>query len=166
MGGTSVRSAAAVLLGIVAVVAVASALAKEPEVTYQFPPDGTNLEGRPTAIQLCFSGPIDVRDLDTIAFTVADGGIPVIAADPFPCSSETTPTPQRSPRDTGEAEGGRGGVEPEEGDGPDVLLLALLTTGVAAAASVVALIGYFVRQRIGFSPHRPPERRDGDEPHN
>jgi hypothetical protein len=47
-------------------------------------------------------------------------------------------------------------------DGPDVLLLSLLTIGTAGGAAVLALIGYVVRNRVGFWLHRPPEREDGD----
>jgi hypothetical protein len=215
------------LLACTSLLAVAAASAEEPDVTYQFPPDGAVLEDRPPAVQLCFRDPIDVRDLDkggefrfairapggtqlghraifqpdglgvvvqpglvqepegdwtfewnvrdresedagegTIRFAVAPGGDPVIAAEPPVCTRETTPGAEPSPRDTAEATPNDGTIEPEEGDGPDVLLLALLTTGAAAAAGVVALIGYFVRQRIGFSPHRPPERTDRQDPHH
>jgi hypothetical protein len=101
----------------------------------------------------------------TIRFSVAPGGDPVIASEPPACSSETTPAAERSP-DASEPTPNGGAIEPEEGDGPDVLLLALLTTGAAAAAGVVALIGYFVRKRIGFFPHRPPERSDREDPHH
>lgn len=204
---------------------VVVAFAKEPEVTYQFPPEGAILVERPPAIQLCFTDPIDVRDLDkggefrfavkapdgiqlghraifqpdgygvvvqpgirdeaagqwtfdwrvrdresedpaegAIRFTVAEGGDEVISAEPPPCTSETTPAPAGSPNGTGAD--GPTDTEPEESDGPDVLLLALLTTGAAAAAAMVAVAGYFIRQRIGFSPHRPPERGDREDPHH
>ena len=83
----------------------------------------------------------------TIRFSVAEGGEPVIRADPPPCTSETTPAAERSPSDTGEPNDG-GNVEADGDSGPDVLLLALLTLGAAAAAGVVALIGYVVRQRL------------------
>ncbi len=53
-------------------------------------------------------------------------------------------------------------VDQQDG-GPDVLLLALLTIGAAGAATVVALIGYVIRNRVGFWLHRPPERNNGDE---
>jgi len=102
----------------------------------------------------------------TIRFSVAARGDPVIAAEPPPCTSETTPSAERSPGDSGEPNDGGGTAEPEEGDGPDVLLLALLTTGAAAAAGTVAIVGYLIRQRIGFSPHRPPEGGDREDPHH
>jgi hypothetical protein len=55
----------------------------------------------------------------------------------------------------------------QNNDEPDVLLMALLTVGVAGAAAVVALIGYFIRNQVGFWLHRPPPREDGtpDEHH-
>ncbi len=46
-------------------------------------------------------------------------------------------------------------------DEPDVLLMALLTTGAAAGAAVLGLIGYVIRNRIGFWLHRPPPREGG-----
>ncbi len=51
--------------------------------------------------------------------------------------------------------GGGGG---DEGSGPDILLLSMLTIGAAGGAALLALIGYLVRKRIGYSPHRPPPR--------
>ena len=51
----------------------------------------------------------------------------------------------------------------QDDDEPDVLLMALLTTGAAAGAAVLGLAGYVIRNRIGFWLHRPPPR-DGGEP--
>ncbi len=46
----------------------------------------------------------------------------------------------------------------QDGDNdPDVLLFSLLTVG----AGVLALIGYVVRNRVGFWLHRPPPREGG-----
>jgi hypothetical protein len=52
-------------------------------------------------------------------------------------------------------------------DEPDVLLMALLTVGAAGGAAVLSLIGYVIRNRVGFWLHRPPTREDGapDEHH-
>lgn len=47
-------------------------------------------------------------------------------------------------------------------DEPDVLLMALLTTGAAAGAAVLGLIGYVIRNRVGFWLHRPPPREGGE----
>ena len=47
---------------------------------------------------------------------------------------------------------------PVDDDKPDVLLMALLTVGAAGGAAVLAMIGYLIRNRVGFWPHRPPQR--------
>ena len=100
----------------------------------------------------------------TIRFTVKESGGAVIPAEPPPCTASGTPGPA-SPTATDAFEAND--PEPEEGDGPDVLLLALLTTGAAGAAGVVAGIGYLVRRRVGFWLHRPPDRDGGgDAPHH
>lgn len=57
--------------------------------------------------------------------------------------------------------GSDGSIDEGDDDGPDILLLALLTIGAAAGVGVLALIGYFVRRGVGFEPHRPGS---GDEP--
>jgi hypothetical protein len=41
------------------------------------------------------------------------------------------------------------------GDDQNVLEKALLTVGIAGAAGAIALIGYLIRKRIDFWPHRP-----------
>jgi methionine-rich copper-binding protein CopC len=140
-----------------------------------FQPDGYGVvvqPGIPSESQGAWTFEWRVRDRETedpsdgaIRFTVEEGGDAVIPADPPPCTSDTTPAAEESPRSTGDS------VEPngptlEDDDGPDVLLLALLTTGAAGAAGVIALIGYVVRQRTGFWLHRPPARRDDDAPHH
>jgi len=54
------------------------------------------------------------------------------------------------------------------GSEPDVLELALLTIGAAGGAALVALFGYWLRNRIGFWLHRPPppgEKTGGPEHH-
>lgn len=56
----------------------------------------------------------------------------------------------------------RGPVEEEDGDGPDILKLALITVGIAGGAALLALIGYFVRRKVGFDPHKP---KPGDDHH-
>ena len=40
-------------------------------------------------------------------------------------------------------------------DGSDVLLLALITIGIVGALGGAALIGFVIRRRIGFDPHKP-----------
>ena len=47
---------------------------------------------------------------------------------------------------------------PVDDDQPDVLLMALLTVGAAGGAAVISMIGYVIRNRVGFWLHRPPPR--------
>ena len=54
-------------------------------------------------------------------------------------------------------------AQQQDDDGPDVTEMVLLTLAASAAAAVLALIGYVIRQRVGFWPHRPPPR-DGSAP--
>ncbi len=49
------------------------------------------------------------------------------------------------------------------GSGPDILKYALLTIGAAGAAGVILLIGYLVRRRVGYDPHR--EKPGGGDHH-
>jgi len=91
----------------------------------------------------------------TIRYSVREGGNPPLQPTPEPCTAASTPAPPQEDRPTPTP------VD-ETDDGPDVLKLALFTIGAAGAAAVVALIGYAVRNRVGFWLHRPPERKDGD----
>ena len=51
----------------------------------------------------------------------------------------------------------------DDDDGPDILLMALITIGIAGGAAVLFTLGYLLRRRIGFEPHRlPEERQEGD----
>lgn len=56
-------------------------------------------------------------------------------------------------------------VEEDDGDGPDILKLALISVGVAGGAALLAMIGYFVRRRVGYEPHKP-KPGDGDDDHH
>ena len=59
------------------------------------------------------------------------------------------------------------GGQQQRNNGPDVLLMVLLTLGAAAAAAFLSLIGYVVRKRVGFWPHRPqPQEGAGSEDHH
>jgi hypothetical protein len=58
------------------------------------------------------------------------------------------------------------GQQQNDGNDQDVLPKALLTVGIAAAAGVVALIGYLIRKRIGFWPHRPQPQDPSSEEHH
>lgn len=100
---------------------------------------------------------------DTINFTInAAEGVPVIRPTPFDCVPDSTPG-ENEPTAGGSATPNGTGLS-EDDDGPDILLLALLTIGAAGIAAVIGLIGYAIRRRIGFSPHSPPEG-GGDDHH-
>ena len=75
-----------------------------------------------------------------------------------------------------EVRGESGATEPSQGvdaetedvdddDGPDILLTALITIASAGGAAVLFTLGYLLRRRIGFEPHRPPEEREEGEGH-
>lgn len=76
--------------------------------------------------------------------------------------------PRRSASDAATSlPGGTPGPTPGVGqdvddEGPDILLLALITTGAVIGVAVVGLVLYLVRLRIGFWLHRPPPR-EGSE---
>ncbi len=52
-------------------------------------------------------------------------------------------------------------MEPAENGGPDILRTALITTGVIGGGAALATLLYFLRRRIGFDWHRPPEGDEG-----
>jgi hypothetical protein len=47
------------------------------------------------------------------------------------------------------------GPEEDDGDGPDISEIVLITLGVVGGLAVLAVVGYFVRRAIGYDPHRP-----------
>lgn len=60
-----------------------------------------------------------------------------------------TPDPDQAPPDT------------DDDDGPDVVFLALITVAAVAGAGLLFTLGYGLRKRIGFEPHRPEEGDEG-----
>ena len=70
-----------------------------------------------------------------------------------------TPPPATPPAD--ETTTGSG----DDGDGPDILLTALVTTASVGGAAVLLTLGYLLRRRVGFEPHRPPpsDEDEGEE---
>lgn len=54
-------------------------------------------------------------------------------------------------------------AQERDDDEPDITQMVILTLAAAGAAAVVSLIGYAIRQRLGFWLHRPPPR-DGGAP--
>jgi len=117
----------------------------------------------------------------TIKYNVGPSGQDVSAGTPNPCpATGGTPAPTEPgqpssqpsvgatatarPSDSGSpsvaATPASGG---SEDSGPDILKLALLTIGIAGAAAVLLLIGYFVRRAVHFDWHKPG---DGDSGHH
>ncbi|MCH8813871.1 MAG: hypothetical protein IH957_02060 [Chloroflexi bacterium] len=118
-----------------------------------------------------FEGPwalnFEVRDagsLDVLsgrlAWEIQTGGDPVITPTPAVCPTSGDPpsTPIDDPDGTpGASESPDGTDGLDEDDDVDVLKLVLLTLGAVGGAGVIALIGYLIRNRVGFWLHRPPE---------
>lgn len=70
-------------------------------------------------------------------------------------SATTSATPAASP------------VVIDEGDDdPDIDKYAFLTIGAAGAAAVIGTIGYLIRRRVGFDPHRPGGGGDSPGDHH
>jgi methionine-rich copper-binding protein CopC len=83
-------------------------------------------------------------------------------------SSTTTPAPTQGetpPPVTPSPEGGTVTGDSGDDDGPDILLLALITIASVGGAAVLFTLGYFLRRRIGYEPHRPPEGDEGGGDH-
>lgn len=113
-----------------------------------------------------------------VSYTVDPEGDPVPTATPPPCIGEggtgtVTPTPEgNKPTETlapGVTAAPTSAPTPtaspviEEGDDdPDIDKYAYLTIGAAAAAAVIATVGYLIRRRIGYDPHKPGGPGPGD----
>jgi len=91
----------------------------------------------------------DEEGSGTLQFQVSAGGTPVPAPSPTPTETPPDGTP----------------TQEDDDDGPDILLLALITIASVGGAAVLFTLGYFLRRRIGYEPHRPPEGGEGDEGH-
>ena len=84
-----------------------------------------------------------------LRFQIGEGG-PAATSSPAAGATPPPATPPTGGTTAGEANGG----------GPDILLTALVTTASVGGAAVLLTLGYLLRRRIGFEPHRPPP---GDE---
>jgi len=81
-------------------------------------------------------------------------------------STSATPAPGETPPPvTPSPEGGPGTGDAGDDDGPDILFLALVTTAGVGVAAVLFTLGYLLRRRIGYEPHRPPEGGEEGEDH-
>jgi len=120
----------------------------------------------------------DEQGSGTLSYNVGEEGVPLALASPTalptlppgtpagtsPAGTPTeTPTPTPSPEGTATATATPAGGEDKDDGGPDILMIALLTTAVAGAAAAVGTLGYLFRRRIGFDLHKPPE--GGEEEH-
>ena len=85
-------------------------------------------------------------------------GEPGPAATPSTVAGATTP-PATPPADETTADNG------DDGNEPDILLIALVTTASVGGAALLLTLGYLLRRRIGFEPHRPPpsDEDEGEE---
>jgi hypothetical protein len=100
---------------------------------------------------------------------VASGG--TATASPTPDPNATTPAAasaspvltSRSPSASATPTGGP--IAAGSSSSPDILKYALFTIGAAGAAAVVLLLGYLVRRRVGYDPHREKPGGDDDEHH-
>ena len=155
------------------------------------PPDGSELDEPPDVVHLCFSQPVKYRDSASFNFRylMPDDralGMRIVfgpggeCVDIFPGLPAVRPEGEYSLEwQVAAAEGdeeGSGtlhfmvGDTPEaagadDDDGPDILLLALITIAGVGGAAVLFTLGYFVRRRIGYDPHRPPEGDEGGDDH-
>jgi methionine-rich copper-binding protein CopC len=88
----------------------------------------------------------------------------------FEVTTDSTPAPSPSPTETPLAGTPSPAADTDTGDGddddgPDILLLALITIAAVGGAAVLFTLGYLLRRRIGYEPHRPPEGGDEGEGH-
>ncbi len=97
-------------------------------------------------IELTEADPPDGARIDAPLQVLGEGGPPALS---------------RSPAQGVDAETEDG----DDDDGPDILLTALITTASAGGVAVLLTLGYLLRRRIGFEPHRPPEGEEQDESH-
>lgn len=107
--------------------------------------------------------PGDVRGEWTVEWRVASQASGEVGSGSFRfrVTGEGVPPPTETPAGPGGPIATPGPTSGEDG-GPDVLLLALITTGAVVGTALLGLIFYLVRLRIGFWLHRPPPREGGE----
>lgn len=98
--------------------------------------------------------PAETTPTVTLSPTPAEG---TPAATPSP--AEATPAATPSPEEGAETE------DAGDDDGPDILFLALITIGSVGGAAVLFTMGYLLRRRLRYEPHRPPEDEGGGGGH-
>ena len=144
---------------------------RTPGVSIVFPPDSQCVDAIPLlpddapAGEYSFDWRVSAAGGDeqasgTLSFRVAERGpaatpSPAAGATPSPAAG-ATPPPATPPA------GGTTAGSGADGDGPDILLTALVTTASVGGAAVLLTLGYLLRRRIGFEPHRPPEGEEDE----
>jgi len=94
-------------------------------------------------------------------FQIGEGGSPPPSSSPTPSETPPPATPPATPP----AGGGPDTADAGDDSGPDILLTALVTTASVGGAAVLLTLGFLLRRRIGFEPHRPPpsDEHEGGE---
>jgi hypothetical protein len=130
-----------------------------PVLVYQNPREAEVIQQPAFGIQLCFASPVCKSSSGTAAASqTPEPGArtpAAVSASPLPTSGRpsASATPSASPIAPGSSS-----------NGPDILKYSLLTIGAAGAAGVILLIGYLIRRRVGYDPHR--EKPGGDDGHH
>ena len=152
------------------------------QLTETEPPDGARLDAPPEVTHICFSQPVNIDDLTSWRFglkmpdgtflglrtefkldgTCAEGGEEGSGFLRYQMTRASVASPTPAP--TASPTVGPGGGGQEDG-GPDILLIALLTTATGGGAAVLLTLGYLLRRRIGYEPHRPPAGGDEGDQH-
>ena len=162
----------AVALLLVALALLPATAYAQIELTEADPRDGARLDAPPGTIHLCFSELVstfrpsyqmpDGQGLSLqISFQPDGQCLDILATLPDdPPTGEYTFTWQVTAASGGEEESGSLRFRVETDGGPDILLIALITTASMGGAAVLFTLGYLLRRRIGFEPHRPPEDKE------
>ncbi len=167
----------AVALLLVALALLAAPVYAQIELTEADPRDGARLDAPPRTIHLCFSELVgtlrpsyqmpDGQGLSLQISFLPDGQcLDVLATIPEETQEgEYTFTWLVTAAAGGEEESGTLRFHVETNGGPDILLIALITTASMGGAAVLLTFGYILRRRFGFEPHRPPEDKEEGEGH-
>lgn len=136
-----------------------------------FQPDGECVEifpglpqGRPAG-EYTFEWKVTARESDeqgsgTLRFQVTEASTATPVSPPTP---DPTPTPAADPTPTPAADSGSETGDDNDTDGPDILLVSLITIAGVGGSAVLFTLGYLLRRRIGYDPHRPPEAGEGGD---
>ncbi len=166
------RLALALLLAAL-MASLASPAYAQIELTEADPRDDARLDAPPRTIHLCFSELVstfrpsyqkpDGQGLTLhISFQPDGQCLDILATLPEePPAGEYTFTWQVTAASGGEEESGTLRFRVETNGGPDILLIALITTASMGGAAALFTLGYLLRRRIGFDWHRPPEGDEG-----